>query len=67
VDPNGWTMLPPLYCRAHVNGPINDPATPNQARRAAIPLAAPCMRCAVLKATPPPRCRAWACPFLFFI
>ena len=30
VDPeNGWTMLPPLYCRAHVNGPINDPSTPN--------------------------------------
>lgn len=31
VDPeNGWTMLPPLYCRAHVNGPINDPSTPNE-------------------------------------
>ena len=30
VDPvNGWTMLPPLYCEAHVNGPINDPSTPN--------------------------------------
>jgi hypothetical protein len=24
VDPEGgWTMLPPLYCEAHVNGPIN--------------------------------------------
>jgi hypothetical protein len=31
VDPeNGWTMLPPLYCRAHVNGPINDPSTVNE-------------------------------------
>jgi hypothetical protein len=34
VDPEGWTMTlppanPPLYCRAHVNGPINDPSTPN--------------------------------------
>ena len=30
IDPeNGWTMLPPLYCAVHVNGPINDPSVEN--------------------------------------
>ena len=26
----GWFMEPPLYCRVFLDGPVNDPSTPNR-------------------------------------